>query len=394
MAMANPGRQECRQNALLPARLIDQIRVKIAMPAEVYAQAVQPVIVAYAAHVHSQSRAQPGRPDSSDVLLLDSLTVAGLALDYRRGCILPPNAAPEDIGERAHRWTYAVWVTALLYRELAYRGGVVRSADASSLKVDSGDTAKPVVGRLRSANELLAHPLSIFRRIVPLGIQDWIDDDKALLGEIHGFLSGDPAAREGPLGLLVARAVTEFTRRHNAVTTNPEVTTDAAVQVAEPITAIGQRPQAVPVSGTVYPGAGSEHHQLAKQFMRWVGNGITNGSIRINDAAALVHFVEEGMLLVTPRIFKEFARQFGENGAGAVSSVKMEESRIGMAIQNELLKAGWHQPASNGNNIQTYDVVRHRRHVSSLCGVLITSPERFVSPAPAVNPLLVRVARL
>jgi len=393
MAMANPGHQECRQNEYLPTHLIDQIRIKIAVPAEFYAQAVQPVIVAYAAHVHSQLLAQQRCLNLSGVLMAESLTVAGLALDYRRGRILPPHAAPEDIGERAHRWTYAVWITALLYRELAYPEGFIVPADSPPCAMDLGELNKPGVSRLNSANKLVALPLSIFRRIVPIVIQDWIGDDKVLLAEIHGILSGDPAARQGPVGLLVARAVTEFTRRHNTIAANPGVTINTGIEVAAPTSAVALIPPAVTMPVAVDPGTGIEGHHLAYQFMCWVTSGITDGSIRINDAAALVHFVQEGMLLISPRIFREFARQFGEDGAGATLPEKVDESRLGTAVQSKLLQAGWHQPTLNGNNIQTYDVVKHRRLVSSLSGVLLTSPERFIKPVPAANPVLVQGAR-
>ena len=214
--------------------------------------------------------------------------------------------------------------------------------------------------------ELVVFPLSIFRRIVPVLIQDWIGDDKVLLAEIHGILSGDPAAREGPVGMLVARAVTEFTHRHNSIAANPSVTINTGIEVAEPTSAVAPIPPAVTMPVAVDPGTGIEGPRLACQFMRWVASGITDRSIRINDAAALVHFVEEGMLLVSPRVFREFARQFGEDGVGAVPSRKVDESRLGISVQSKLLQAGWHQPTLNGNNIQKYDVVKHRRLVSKI----------------------------
>ena len=39
----------------------------------------------------------------------------------------------------------------------------------------------------------------------------------------------------------------------------------------------------------------------------------------------------------------------------------------------------------------SYQVVRGERAVSRLSGVVIPSPERFVTPVPAINPVLVRL---
>jgi hypothetical protein len=99
------------------------------------------------------------------------------------------------------------------------------------------------------------------------------------------------------------------------------------------------------------------------------------------------------MLLISPRIFRDFARRFGEDGKGVVATRVIDESRLGMGIQRQVLRAGWHRPADHGNNIQSFDVVRNGQPVSGLSGVLITQPERFISPVPAANPLLVRRVR-
>ena len=47
--------------------------------------------------------------------------------------------------------------------------------------------------------------------------------------------------------------------------------------------------------------------EAAKRFIAWVQRGLADGSMAYNETGAMVHFVEAGMLLVSPRIFKEFA---------------------------------------------------------------------------------------
>ena len=124
--------------------------------------------------------------------------------------------------------------------------------------------------------------------------------------------------------------------------------------------------------------------------MGWLQQGLADGSLRVNEPGALVHFVDEGMLLVSPRIFKEFARRFGEDGQGSVVA-SGHDAHTGKSIQRQVLRAGWHVQAEKGINILTYQVTRGGRAVSQLCGVLIKTPERFLNPVPPANPVLVRL---
>ena len=47
--------------------------------------------------------------------------------------------------------------------------------------------------------------------------------------------------------------------------------------------------------------------ELGQQFINWLQSGIANDEIAVNNSEAAVHFVEAGMLLVTPKIFHLFA---------------------------------------------------------------------------------------
>ena len=172
--------------------------------------------------------------------------------------------------------------------------------------------------------------------------------------------------------------------RGAAAAEKPEL--QAACETALPICTRVFLSQAVPLGAEV-AGAASD---AARRFMGWVQQGLADGSLRNNEAAALVHFVDEGMLLVSPRIFKEFARRFGEDGHGCVGAAG-DDAHTGKSIQRQVLRAGWHVQADNGINILAYQVMRGRRAVSRLCGVVIKSPGRFVNPVPSANPVLVRL---
>lgn len=368
------------------AGLLDRLRIKTGLPVEFYLQAVQPVIEAYAAHVHSLPRLECSNDDQPDCLFMDGLELATFALDFRRGRILPPNAAPEEIGERAHRWTYAVFVAALLHRELTSSVGS-RSLGLLPVQTATGALNDHVEGTVSQTQVLPASPLLVFRRMVPTAIQTWLGADNALLGELHAFLLGEETARSGTIGLLIKRAQDEFVRIRGvgAGTSLPKRDDVVILSISE-----SGECKAVPAPSATQPVRSGPECNAANRFMNWITGGIKDGSIRINEARAPVHFVKEGMLLISPRIFRDFARRYGEDGNGTAQSGNVDESRLGKEIQRLVLRAGWHRKTDHGNNIQCYDVIRNGRPVSGLYGVLITKPQRFVSPVPATNPLLVR----
>lgn len=127
-----------------------------------------------------------------------------------------------------------------------------------------------------------------------------------------------------------------------------------------------------------------EPSKTALEFIRWLQQGLASRVIKYNETGAPVHFVEEGMALVSPIIFKLFASQAGpEDQADAT----------GLQVQREVIKAGWHRmaPASGSGkvNILRYQVIgRGNAVVARLAAVVLMDPDRFVLPVPPANPVL------
>jgi hypothetical protein len=96
--------------------------------------------------------------------------------------------------------------------------------------------------------------------------------------------------------------------------------------------------------------------EAALRFMGWLQQGLANGSIAHNETGAMVHFAAEGMLLISPRIFRHFAERFGEKGDGTPSN--LVEDKLGTGIQREVIKAGWHLLGPKKTNVHKYQVVR------------------------------------
>ena len=461
--------------------LVDALRTKFGFPPEMFDGTVQPVIAAFAEFVQllpaseSHHHAEPGG------LFTHTVEVVNLALDLRRGQILPRGASPEAIGEQAHRWTYAVFVAALLHevgKPIADLRVIMRKA------ISVSEPWSPLAGSMLASGassyriEFAEHasrrcelhaqlPVQLFNRFVPESILGWFSADGALVRELLFHLAADKAGNEGVLHELVSRADAESVRRNllsgsrvrfatarceplitqasgqmpkadeelprdqpGANASGPETAgatgtatidepVEAATEAEEYLEAVeeptlagaggaegaeaptpGSRHAAPMLRSPVQParigGAegvrspGERAPDAAMRFMGWVQEGLTSGELRFNESGALVHFVAEGMLLVSPRIFREFAKVHGEDGRGATEAG--DEARAGKGIQRQLLRAAWHVRADKGVNILTYQVVRGGRTISQLSGVVIEEPARFVNPVPRANPVLARAA--
>jgi hypothetical protein len=266
--------------------------------------------------------------------------------------------------------------------------------------------------------------LSLLNRIVPPPVREWLAADPGLMRELHAFLSGDLSGRNGAISELVLRAAAESGRRDllsggredppvegtvpttHLVDVNPEIIGPAATPattVTRDISVLpDQEPEYLEDFDEESNGPAQQSRMadpvmaqappVARRFIYWVQRGLSGGTLRVNVAGALVHFVDEGMLLVSPRIFREFAERYGEDGNGSALACAAGEPDIGLFIQRQVLRAGWHLRTHQGVNFLTYQVMRGKRAVSRLSGVVIPNPAHFVDTVPPVNPLLVRLA--
>lgn len=419
------------------AALIDLLRIKLGYPREVFDRAVSPVIAGYAEFVQLLPALAAQHHSHQGGLYVQALKVASRALDYRRGQILPRGAAPEVIGAQAHRWTYAVFVAALLHdvgKTLAGQPVLIRDGQGVPAPwaplAGSMFACGAVYYRLELPGSAVTQgalyaglPMSLVNRILPPSVLDWLAADPGLIRELTAFLSGDPSARAGAISGLVLRAVAELGRCE----LKPDGRDDSAVEATAPATTpvevdsenvaddLAATTVAADVPGLTNPEAeyledveehssvtalesrmaepwGAQAPPAARRFIEWVQRGLSGGTLRVNSAGALVHFVNEGMLLVSPRIFREFAERYGEDGNGSALACAAGEADIGLFIQRQVLRADWHLRTDQGVNFLTYQVMRGKRAVSRLSGVVIPNPERFIDPLPPVNPLLVRLA--
>ncbi len=130
------------------------------------------------------------------------------------------------------------------------------------------------------------------------------------------------------------------------------------------------------------PVPADEPGELAIEFIKWLQQGLKNSEISYNESTSPVHFVESGMALVSPLIFRMFAQ------SGVCAEGKVSEQKLAMEAQKIVLKAGWHVPSGPGMNIHQLTVRKRGNATSKLSAVILATPERWVLPVPPPNPAL------
>lgn len=173
----------------------------------------------------------------------------------------------------------------------------------------------------------------------------------------------------------------EFLNDEDAARPKPKI---KAAAVLKPVAPAGLS-QSVMQASARKPPSGA-----ALRFMRWIQEGLAEGNMAYNRSDAMIHFVEDGMMLVSPLIFRRFAELFGEDGEGTPSD--KPAMKLGTGIQRQVTNAGWHLVSGDKkSNIQRYTVIGADGQGKKLIsGVVIVDPARFVNPLPANNPCIVR----
>lgn len=328
------------------ANLIVLLRVRMGFPAESFALAARPLIDGYAEFVQLRPTPGSGRYGGPGGQLQRGLVIALRALDHRRGQILPRNAPPEILGALAHRWTYAVFAAALLRN----------------------------VGEGYSDDSV-----RMFERWVPPIVQAWLAEHPPLMVELRAVLTGRADASSA-IAELVERAATGA--RPRAEVAVPRAQTESIAGAVE--ASVETAPIAPEADGSEFlDGVDAAGAERPRRFMEWVRQGIVDGTLPVNVRGALVHGVEDGLLLASPGIFRAFIRRDGAGQAEPADAAKR--------LQREVLRTGWHLRTDGGVNLHGYAWRQDGRAAARIHGIVILSPSRFFDPVPAINPALVRV---
>ena len=322
------------------------LRARLAFPSEVFEVLVEPVIRGLAGCVPS---ARDGDAAADTQPLGRSLRLALRALAIRRDRILPPNAPPERVGEQAHRWSYAVLVAALLRRVEATSAGT----PASRYECVVPELGRVWIGQDREASAALAEVLS-----------DRCGQDNPILAILREALSGLPDA---------AAPFDKAQGHRRASHIDPKAVFDT------------EQPPVLSASGALatHASPASMSALALPELFGWLRDGLAEGSIEINTRTALVHHVPEGLLLVSPGIFRSF---LAWQGADANSQADLKR------LQRSVLKARWHLVGADGANVLGYAWTMNGKATARVHGIVIERPQRLLDPLPPINPRLARIA--
>lgn len=135
-----------------------------------------------------------------------------------------------------------------------------------------------------------------------------------------------------------------------------------------------QRPGFLPKPHEESPGS---------SFLTWLRDGIASRRLKINDAKALVHTVDDTAFLVTPGVFQRYLQEHPE----LVIFAKQEKTEGWQWAQKQFERLRLHKKQTNGLNIWTCEVTgpRKSRH---LHGYLLNDSTSLFSEAPPNNPYL------
>lgn len=207
-------------------------------------------------------------------------------------------------------------------------------------------------------------------------------DLMAQLDALSGIAPAEEAAPAPPVVRLAESALAPSLAADCALPPEADYYATADLPVATPTAAPNppdikpiqvkqEMPPAINVIGQKTTPKKPPGEEVAK-FMQWVQTGLQNGSLPYNESGAMVHFVPEGMLLVSPKIFKSYA--------GDADWI---------AIQKKFTKSGWSIKAKGGKFIWSYQVVSSKGATAIILNGVVVDPAPFISQPPSVNPYLV-----
>ena len=148
---------------------------------------------------------------------------------------------------------------------------------------------------------------------------------------------------------------------------------EPAVKSPEPLAAVGAPPS--PVATVTEAPAFTKPMDLGQAFLAWLKQGLVSGELPINTVNSRVHRVREGVLLVSPGIFRDYGIAVQAPWA---------------SIQKRFQKLRLHRKTPEGFNIWNYTVVGERR-TRELKGILVEDPEKALGPDLTLPPPNVHV---
>lgn len=98
-----------------------------------------------------------------------------------------------------------------------------------------------------------------------------------------------------------------------------------------------------------------KHRNILKaegnRFLNWMAAGLGNGTIAVNQSNAPIHFVERGMLLVTPEIFKMYSQGFFDKNNPDCPGFKAQTAFLSLGLNERSKRTGIFSAQKDGKHM-------------------------------------------
>lgn len=155
---------------------------------------------------------------------------------------------------------------------------------------------------------------------------------------------------------------------------------------AAPVAAVQALRKTQRLPSAPFRAPGYQPRPNADKFVAWLQNGLGTGELNYNESDAVLHFVPEGMAILSPKAFKLYLETndwIGDLGESkdAMRALQLHLQKAGYLLFNKEVKGYFHwysttkDDGTPGATLTTY---------------VISNPQAYVRPVPAVNALLSR----
>lgn len=343
------------------------------------------------------------------------------ALALRRAVLLPPAVAAEDIEPRSHRWTYGVFLAAMLLDVVA--DALPPGSTTCNLNDTLGAWLQPESLRWLCEDTMLVDHLAraIAQPKAEGTLNRIIRVAQHAARHTHGASPADDAidARAHVIDILLAPdrafqppAVHEATRAVPVAPTSPAPTaaaTAAPTHAPATVPATAPRPPA-PSASTITdqprtmrcyaspepemahtvtrdadlpaprrrdPPDLGDPVAIARDVMAWLRDSVASGELSVNNSDSLVHFGAEGMILICPDVFVRYAVacEAGDTGESALAP-------LDKVAANAVVMAGWYKrDDGSGTAMRRYRIASSQGPRTVKC-MIVARPERWFASVP------------
>ena len=350
--------------------LVDKIRQYCGVPETVWASTHEQLLHNFARRVQLLSASEALHHTEPGGLLAYALETVDRAMKIRRGYLLPNGASSECISEQQEVWSFAVLSAALLYDTgqpltdvmISLREGRALHCSLACDDLPAGASYRPEFSREQQEQHHQAIPLLIAGQIIPKTALQWLSQYPDVFNLWLLTLSGRHT-EAGMLGEIITRADQYATPK--PLSQNNKDQQLHAEEESEP------HPSEQPVATS----RRAKEKQAGQVFLQWLRQQIVDDKIGINTDNAHLYRVEEGLLIVSPAIFKRYLR--------SVDHLELEE------LQRGFQSLGVHRMMASNQPIWTYRQQGKKRN-SKLRGMLISDPLAVLDldDLPEANPLV------